>query len=424
MIKALVVLSCLTLGQGAADPETDLSDEVARLVVELNDVALSQREASEQRLLDMGPAALEFLPEPDDTLPAETQLRLERVIQKLRRQQISLLTEPSLVSLNESTMSVTEAFAELEKQTGNKIIDYREEFNQPVNEIDVDVDFDGVSFWQALDTVLDQSGLTVYSYGGESGLTIVVNNSALDRSGLADYRGAFRFEPVEIRAQRNLREAGESVLHLKLEVEWEPRLHPIVVRHDLSDVKATDGEGNPIAVAEVNSSQELAVNRRLHFQEFEIPLESPPRDVAEIGEISGHVEFLLTGPRETFRFDELAEGRKIEQRRGDATVILERIRKNRDTWEIRAVVHFEDSADALQSHFGWVYNNPALLEDADGETILPATIETTRRTENEVGMAYLFDVPQGLDGMTFVYKTPVAAIKQRVDYELHDLKLP
>lgn len=424
MIKTLLVLSCLTMGQATPDADTVLSDEVARLVTKLNDVALSQREASEQRLLELGPAVLEFLPEAGDNLPAETQLRVERVSQKLRRQQIESLVTPSLVSISEPELSVTDAFAEIEKQTGNEIIDYRQEFNQPVNEFDVDVDFDQVTFWEALDDILDQAALSVYSYGGETGLTIVGSNSTLDRSSLADYRGAFRFEPVDIRAQRNLREPGESVVRLKLEVAWEPRLQPIVVRHALGDVKAVDGDGDPIAIADANSQQEFTVNKQMHFQEFEIPLQSPPRDVAEIGSISGNVEFLLTGPMESFRFDPLTDERNVEQRRGDATVIMERVRRNQDTWEIRVLVHFEESGEALESHYGWVYNNPAELVDADGETLLPATIESTRRTENEVGMAYLFDVPQGLEGMTFVYKTPVSMIKHRVDYELRDLKLP
>lgn len=426
MIKTLLVLSCALLGQPPQGSSPDLVDEVAKLIRNLNADALSQREAAEQRLTELGPQILELLPEPNSPQPAETQIRLDRVTQELRRLQIDSLTQPTHVTLEKSTLGVAEVFAKIQEQTANQIIDHREEFGQPSDDIQVQVDFDRETFWKALDNVLDQAGLTIYSYGGESGLAIVASNSAISRESLADYQGAFRFEPVEIRAQRNFNETGDSSLRLKLAVAWEPRLNPIVMRHELADFEATDAQGDPIAVESGNSNAELefSISKQMHFQEFEIPLQSPPREIEKIERISGGVDFLLTGALETFRFDPLTDELNIEQRRGQATVVLERVRKNRDTWEFRVLVQFVDGAGALQSHYGWIYNNPAMLVDADGEEILPATIETTRRTESEIGMAYMFDVPQGLEGMTFVYKTPVAVMTHHVDYELQDLTLP
>ncbi len=424
MIRMLLIAGCVVLGQPPSGSDAEVADEVTKLIRGLNADALSQREAAEQRLIELGPRIIELLPETNDRLSPEVQLRIDRISQVLRQARIASLTEPRNVTLGESAMKLTEVFAAIEEQTGNAIIDYREEFGQPSDDATVEVDFDNTTFWQALDNVLDQAALTVYSYGGEPGLTIVTSSSTVSRRTLADYQGAFRFEPVDILAQRNFGEPDHSVLRLKLAVAWEPRLRPIVVSHAIANVTVTDGQGNPIAVANENVQSEFSVNEQMHFQEFEIPLQSPSREVDKIGRVSGSVNFLIAGPNESFRFDPLTDERNVEQRRAQATVIMERVRKNQETWEIRVAVQFDDAAGALESHRGWIFNNPAMLIDAEGEIILPATIETTRRTEREVGMAYLFDVPQGLDGMTFVYETPVSILTHRVDYELRDLKLP
>jgi hypothetical protein len=50
-------------------------------------------------------------------------------------------------------------------------------------------------------------------------------------------------------------------------------------------------------------------------------------------------------------------------------------------------------------------------------------LETTRQSENEVGVAYLFDVEEITDH-TFVYKTPAVLLDVAVPYELHDIALP
>lgn len=426
MIKTLLVISCAILAQPPESSNSELANEVAKLIRNLNADALTQREAAEQRLLELGPKILELLPDPNAPQPAETEIRLDRVTQELRRQQIDSLTQATHVTLENATLGVKEVFRQIEEQTGNQVIDYREEFGQPSDDIQVQVDFDKETFWEALDDVLDQAGLTIYTYGGEPGLAIVASNSAISRESLADYQGAFRFEPVEVRAQRNFNETGTSNLRLKLAVGWEPRLSPIVMRHQLSTVRAIDGDGEPLVVEDGrgNAELEFSINKQMHVQEFEIPFKAPPRETKEIQSVSGGIDFLLTGPLESFHFDPLTDELNIEQTRGQATVVLERVRKNRDTWEFRVLVQYTDSAGALQSHYGWIYNNPAMLVDANGEEILPATIETTRRTESEIGMAYMFDVPQGLEGMTFVYKTPVAMMSHHVDYELQDLKLP
>ena len=71
-----------------------------------------------------------------------------------------------------------------------------------------------------------------------------------------------------------------------------------------------------------------------------------------------------------------------------------------------------------------MFQNVSVLEDKDGETIDNAGLETTKQTPNEVGVAYLFDLPEGIEGLTWVYETPAAIVELPVEYELKDIELP
>jgi hypothetical protein len=137
---------------------------------------------------------------------------------------------------------------------------------------------------------------------------------------------------------------------------------------------------------------------------------------------------------QTFRFEQLpivGEGAKpndnvakVEQRKAGVTVIIDQVRKNNEIWEVRTRVRFDKPGDSLESHRSWIFRNELYLIGADKKKILPGGYEQTRQTENEVGIAYLFELPKGPQGMTFVYQTPTNVFEMPVEYELSDLLLP
>ncbi len=54
----------------------------------------------------------------------------------------------------------------------------------------------------------------------------------------------------------------------------------------------------------------------------------------------------------------------------------------------------------------------------------PGGFEQTRQTPNEVGVKYLFELPDGPKGFAFVYRSPTAVFNVPVEYEFKDLELP
>ena len=134
---------------------------------------------------------------------------------------------------------------------------------------------------------------------------------------------------------------------------------------------------------------------------------------------------LIPGRVETFQFDRrLDQARGMELRKAGATVVLDRVRKNGGLYQVLIRVRFDEARNALESHRGWVFQNEAFMIDAKGQRIANAGLEATRQSSEEVGVAYLFPLADGLDGCKFVYRTPAMILEMPVDYELKDIPLP
>ena len=200
-------------------------------------------------------------------------------------------------------------------------------------------------------------------------------------------------------------------------------MRPIVLRQVLADVKATDDRGQPIPIAGAGEL-ERPVDAAGTATEFVIPLVDPPRTVGKIASLKGRMHALLPGKMESFEFGNLKAAKGVAQHRAGVTVTLDEVRKNNDAWEVRVRVQFEKTGGALASYRGWILNNPAYLVGADKKPIAYSGFETTKQTDNEVGIAYLFDLPKGPAGLTFVYKTPATLDSVLLDYELKNLPLP
>ncbi len=437
MLSSLLV-ACALMGQapiansanqgGAGNPATVTEEAVARQVRNLlrllsSDLAAERQEA-EQGLINLGPAALSHLPARDASMPAELRLRLQRVEEKLQQQAAEAAGRASTVTL-QGKMPLSKAIAAIEQQTGNRLIDYRGNFQQQQPDTEVDVAFNKTPFWQAVDQLLDQAKLTVYSFADEDGVAFVNrdNTEAARSSRPTSYVGPFRVEALEFQAQRSLRFPQNNRLQLSLELVWEPRVAPIALSLPLLDLEATGDDGKSLEIAGLGDrSAEIATG--MPSTELHIPWEAPDRAIKSIAKLQGVFRALVPGRLEAFRFTDLKVGKREAQRRASATVTLDNVRKNNDAWEMRVILAFDEAAGALESFRGWVFNNPCYIETANGQKVAPLLTETVRQTENEVGIAYYFDLEQDLAGATLVYQTPTVILPLEFKFEMKDLPLP
>jgi len=398
---------------------------VRRLVAALNDNQLARREAAERQLLELGPDVLPLLPGEDEPLPAEARQRLTRVRRALEELASRRAAEATRVTLH-GNLRLSDTLRELEKQTGNKLIDFRPRFGQQAPDPQLNLALDNAPFWLALDTILDQAGLTLYNFHGQSGALAIVaaDPQAAPRKERGCYAGLFRFEATQLEALRDLRVADRNSLKLTLEVTWEPRVRPIVLEQPRSAITATADNGQAIGVVSPQGRLDVAVQETVNGVDLVVPLVPPSREVRALAQVRGQLTALVPGRTETFRFTRLHQARNIQQRRGGVNVVLEEVRKNADLYEIRIVVRFDDAAGALQSHLDWISSNEAFLEGPGGQRLEQLNFERFREQENEVGFAYLCPLEGRLEDYAFVYKTPAAIIPMPVRYELKDIPLP
>ena len=417
--------------QPTAEADPKLERQISKLVAQLNDDRAADRDAAEKQLLELAGASmaqsdafLTALPKDNDQMPLAVRDKLARIRQQIEDRVSKAATQQTTITLSAKEMPLPEVFKAIEKQTGNKFIDNRNE-EEGASPPKITIELKDEPFWTAIDQILDQAKLGVYSYGGEEALSIVGRGGdESSRKGAAIYQGPFRMEVLEALSQRNMRKPNQKSLKLQLEVAWEPRLRPIALSQPVADIKATTEDGDEIAVSQPEAMQDVEVPTGTQAAEITLPFELPDRDVKKIAKLHGKLHALVPGRHATFKFEDLAKAAGKNQRLGGVQVTLDEVRKNGAVWEIHMRFALDEANGALQSHRGWVLQNLSYLVDKKGDRIENAGFETTRQTPNEVGMAYLFDVPNGLDGLTWVYETPAAIVDLPVEYELKDIELP
>lgn len=426
MLSALVLSVCVACGQAEVTAEQEkLSDRVVQLVRQLNDDDIFQRQAAEQALVELGEEILSLLPQSNDKMPQELRSRLSRVRERLEKLAAEAATQPSTVTL-QGEMTLSEAVAAISKQTGNKLVDFRGQLGQAVDDPTVKVDFEEVPFWEALDAVFDQGHVRPYSYSGQLRTMAFESrgDNGIDASGRVAYAGPFRLEATRIRSTRDLRDPTNQLMRLTLDVAWEPRLQPIVITQPLDQIVATDDKENEIGINSRRSVIESSVQNTVGSVELDVPLDVPGRDTKSIALLKGQFTALMPGREADFEFQNLSDAKNDVQRNAGVAVTLRRMRKNGGIQQAMLIVEFEEASGALESHRGWVFNNQVYVVDAKDQRTEPAGFEETSRRENAIGLAYNFDLPDDLTGYKLVYTTPAAIVNLPVPYELKNIELP
>lgn len=404
-----------------------IAPKVRALIKQLDASEQAKREAAEKELIALGQDVLPLLPKPDARTPAEVKNRLRRVYSALLAAAVEASTKPAFVTLS-GEMTLSEAMAAIEKQTGNKVVDKREEMMQETPDPKVKLALEKVPFWQALDTVLDAANLQLYNYDVETGALAYVarGDGSLPRSAHGSYGGLFRLEPTKLEATSDLRNPMNKGLRLTVDVAWEPRVRPVVLELAPGDMKGTDDAGGELTSDAGGETLEFPVRGTNAGVELELGFQLPPRSVKQIASIKGKMSALVLGRVEEFEFTDLEKAKGVEQERGGVTVVMRECRKNEEIYDVKVRVKFGDAGKALESHQGWIYDNECYLLDKAGNRIEVAGLEATSTGANEVGLDFKFDLGEetSAKGYKFIYKTPAAIVRIPIEFELKNIELP
>ncbi len=439
-----LVLAALVAGGQFAHParvaaqaagEADIELRVQQLVQRLGSDNGNVRDAAERQLLELGANILPLLPTATASLPPVATEPLTRLRDALLAKMAEEVGRASQLSLR-GRLSLASLLEEVYRQTGNRVVDQRRQLGGDAPELEIPVDAMRREFWPAMDDILDEGGLAWYATSGVPRALALqaARPGEASRAGEACYRGAFRLAVTQVAARRSTRLPDDAGLLVRLELLWEPKLAPLLIRQRLVDLAAEDDTGRLLAARDSSGASEVPVASTVSGTELTLHLPLPSREARQLARLKGRLSVVTPGPEETFEFDrlELAAAPRSQKRPSGVVVTLEEVRRAGDTVTCLVKLQLPSSSPPLESHLDWARRNVAYLVAPDGRRIDDPVVDRYREGEREVGHAYLFplagDTPgnnaEDLAGYRLVYRTPGTLVEVPVEYEFTGIALP
>jgi hypothetical protein len=404
-----------------AQADHALRKEVEELISQLNDADVEKQNAAELKLRSLDPSVRAFFPAPDASADSRsaTAKRLEQIRIDLDRRALVSSVKASLVNL-EGTMDLSEALQEIGRQTGNRLLDYRNRFGDAAP-MTVTLRAKNQEFWHVLDELLPQNGLVIYPFPGEPhSVAIIADPNRVGQSIVSRDR-FLRVEVVKLFAVRDLRDPFQTGLRLTLEIVWEPRIRPIYLKHRLDKFEATDDLGQVLR-STTRGQVESPVLSGVAGVECTIPIELPTRQANRIATLHGETEVFLPGGMLQLQIPDITQANP-EARTQNLVVRIDQVETNEGLLNIRLSVRHTEPPESVPSHYGWMEDQRVVLKNQAGEVLVPIGSETLSRKNGEFGIAYKFEAANPKD-WSLVFETPSTIVPVSFQYEFKDLLLP
>jgi len=415
---ALLLLSSCCLSAPADD---ELTTFVQRTVRVLDSPLLSQRQAAEKLLIETGPQVLDLLPAESTELSAETKKRLATIRQTLYSQIALTTTQPTKVTLT-GEFSVETVFQQLREQTRNEV------GMQNIPQARLALDIRELPFHQALDQILAAAKLKREPFLAPHPGQIWVlpdPDAAKPKEGFVDYTSVFRIAAIRIASARSLESNQAKRCSLTLQIGWEPRLRPLYLTLQGDQFSATDDTQTKIPCL-LNSERTLSVEGNAAMIQMEVPLDLPKPEATKLTSVTGKLQTLIPGRRESFRFADLNDPRNLPRQEQRAGVIigLEQVIHRESEIGIRIKLHYSAAGDAFASHRGWINRNPAYLSHKGNPLDLTPRRETVDQSAQSNTYIFWFKTSMELSQLEFHYDTPALFLQKQIEFQLHDIPLP
>lgn len=397
--------------------DEELKRDVQAWLKKLDSDSLAERDTAEKELISLGTKITSHLPPINRRLSAEASLRLQRIRHALDSAAIEARISGSKISL-EGKVSLQEVLDKLETMG-----DVRFEMDGQ-NTGEVQLHLEEAPFWQALDALLDASKLDVDLYRDKDSLELFPNVRQITRAERTGYTGAFRAEPTMLEMTRDLSTKSSGRMSLAVQIAWEPAATPIFMNIPASSLRATLDNDMELLAMNPKANPEFTPVDGTLATEVSLQFVAPPRECNEIKEVTMEVIALLPGSLQTFRFEELSSKDEVKLKHGDLTIVLEPVRKSREFTEFQMSMLLNDPNGVFDSYRGWVLNKEAYVLDPQGKRLENQGFHTRRLADNEVGISYLFEIPDDRTGYVFVYEIPGSVVKKTIPLQMKNIPLP
>ena len=344
--------------------------------------------------------------------------------QAVARTKKELLPRP--ITLNGERLPLSNALAELTRQTGNQVADRRQIKTNP----GLKLDLSHSTFWPALEAIAKAAGCGISTYQPDGKVALVDGSLP---SATALYQGIVRVLIAGIAISRDDK-AGTHVCTVTVDIAWEPRFEPLYLEvGPMLATFAVDNKGVANRCA-LPGQGKISVAGKSAL-EVPIPLPAPMRSSAAIKTLEGQVR--LTGPGKmlTFAFPNLNASRQGKNLAEEGVqVSLSGLKTASNRWSIEVVVDNSNGNPTFESYQSWLGNNQIWLEKGEGLDHIvwsprAGDEQVHKETATQAKIVYSFHIPprqsKGLTtDWTLVYRTPGRIVETAVPFAFKEIPLP
>ncbi|MBA4066219.1 MAG: hypothetical protein C0501_21390 [Isosphaera sp.] len=281
--------------------------------------------------------------------------------------------------------------------------------------------FDGVPFWEALETAADRAKARLVVRDG--GKTVALEPRPGGRE-VSAVSGPFRVVPRAVTG-RLLLDGGGPVHEVELDVHWEPRMPVYRIDSQPKVTKAADDRGAALT-AEAGSSRH---HPAAAVTDLKVRLTGLTRDSKRIGVLAGEFRATAAAKLLTVPFGDLS-GTFPQTRTVDGVKVLVRsFKKVGPTWDAEVELTYPDGHPHFESfeEQKWLRDTrlrlvdpTAAAWDADSEDVVAAG--------RAVAATYRFKVLANANptakGWSLVCETPAPLAEVTVPFVLKDVPIP
>jgi hypothetical protein len=337
------------------------------------------------------------------------------------------------VTIQQKDISISQALAELAKQSGNEVDDRR----QGKEDVKLKLDLKGVTFWQALDAIAKAADANVSLFEKDMKVALVDGPFlALPTS----YDNLFRMRIKKIDIFQNL-ETDTRQAKFEMEIAWEPHFQPLFIEGQADDLYIEDDKGRTVELPEPNRGQASASKRNAVV--VVVTTNAPQRNATSLKMLKG--KLTITGPSEmlNFTWDKLAKiDKKADYRKKtdkNVSVTLRELRQEGaagdQVWTVGLYLEYPADGPKFESFQNWIVNNEIhFVREKDGlKQQLPPNLgyNTDDQSDTNALISYRFgDEPDRkvflgkFSDWTLVYKTPGRVLEMPIKFEFKNLNLP
>ena len=325
---------------------------------------------------------------------------------------------PKVVTLTRTQAPVGEILREITTQTGLSV-----ELVTGNPKLAIDIQFDRVPFWTALENIATKSGSRITL--GNDGRRVTLTAPPILRS-ISAVDGPFRVVVTHVTSRTDF-ETGTAITEVTLDCHWEPRLPVFRIDSEPTITTVTDDRGTKLTAS---PNKAKVPPRGSHYTTI-LRIPNVPRSATKLTQLSGSFQVTAAEKMLSFRFTDLLTVTPQTQDQSGVKVTLLPIKKVTGRWDVPLELTYPPTKIEFESYESalWLTENRLQLVNPTGQTYAPIN-ENTRESPTKAFVTYRYpDTAKGpplgdRKGWSVLYDTPSPLVEFLVNFDLRDVTLP